>query len=68
LLSPIMAIQGGGDAVTLMYAPPPNGILDDQGRLFPEVQKLTCPNLVCPNEPAGISHSDVSDSHRAEVV
>ena len=26
-----------GDIVTHMYAPPPNSILDDQGRLFPEV-------------------------------
>ena len=26
-----------GDIVTHMYAPPPNGILDDGGRVFPEV-------------------------------
>lgn len=26
-----------GDIVTHMYAPPPNSILDDQGRLYPEV-------------------------------
>jgi dihydroorotase len=38
--SPIRAIVPllkRGDIVTHMYAPPPNSILDEQGRLFPEV-------------------------------
>ena len=33
----ILALLKRGDIVTHMYAPPPNSILDDQGRLFPEV-------------------------------
>ena len=33
----ILALLKRGDIVTHMYAPPPNGILDDSGRLFPEV-------------------------------
>jgi dihydroorotase len=33
----ILALLKRGDIVTHMYSPPPNGILDDQGRLFPEV-------------------------------
>src|SRR5207244_12947916 len=33
----ILALLKRGDIVTHMYAPPPNGILDEQGRLFPEV-------------------------------
>ncbi len=38
--SPVRAILPQlkrGDIVTHMYAPPPNGILDEQGRLFPDV-------------------------------
>ena len=33
----ILPLLKRGDIVTHMYAPPPNSILDDQGRLFPEV-------------------------------
>jgi dihydroorotase len=33
----ILALLRPGDIVTHMYAPPPNGILDDSGRLLPEV-------------------------------
>jgi dihydroorotase len=33
----ILALLKRGDVVTHMYAPPPNGILDDQGRLIPDV-------------------------------
>jgi len=33
----ILPLLKRGDIVTHMYAPPPNGILDDQGRLFPDV-------------------------------
>jgi len=33
----ILALLKRGDIVTHMYAPAPNGILDEQGRLFPEV-------------------------------
>jgi dihydroorotase len=33
----ILALLKRGDIVTHMYAPPPNGILDDEGRLFPDV-------------------------------
>jgi len=33
----ILALLKRGDVVTHMYAPGKNGILDDQGRLFPEV-------------------------------
>jgi len=33
----ILPLLKRGDIVTHMYAPAPNGILDDQGRLFPEV-------------------------------
>jgi dihydroorotase len=36
-LRAILALLKRGDVVTHMYAPAPNGILDDQGRLFPEV-------------------------------
>ena len=39
-VSPMSAIVGRlrpGDIVTHVYAPPPNGILDDNGRVFPEV-------------------------------
>jgi dihydroorotase len=36
-LRSILALLKRGDIVTHMYAPAPNGILDDQGRLFPEV-------------------------------
>src|ERR1700682_3905042 len=33
----ILALLKRGDIVTHMYAPPPNSILDDHGRLFPDV-------------------------------
>jgi dihydroorotase len=33
----ILSLLKRGDIVTHMYAPAPNGILDDQGRLFPDV-------------------------------
>jgi dihydroorotase len=33
----ILALLKRGDIVTHMYAPAPNGILDDSGRVFPEV-------------------------------
>jgi dihydroorotase len=33
----ILPLLKQGDIVTHMYAPPPNGILDDQGRLIPDV-------------------------------
>jgi dihydroorotase len=33
----ILALLKRGDIVTHMYSPPPNSILDDQGRLFPDV-------------------------------
>lgn len=33
----ILPLLKRGDIVTHMYAPPPNGILDDQGRLLPDV-------------------------------
>jgi dihydroorotase len=33
----ILALLKRGDIVTHMYAPPPNGILDDEGRLIPDV-------------------------------
>jgi dihydroorotase len=36
-LRAILALLKRGDVVTHMYAPAPNGILDDNGRLFPEV-------------------------------
>jgi dihydroorotase len=32
----ILALLKRGDIVTHMYAPAPNGVLDDQGRLFPD--------------------------------
>ena len=36
-LPKILGLLKGGDIVTHMYAPAPNGILDDNGRLLPEV-------------------------------
>ena len=36
-LPKILALLKRGDIVTHMYAPAPNGILDDNGRLLPEV-------------------------------
>jgi dihydroorotase len=33
----ILSLLKRGDIVTHMYAPPPNGILDDEGRLIPDV-------------------------------
>jgi dihydroorotase len=36
-LRAILALLKRGDVVTHMYAPTPNGILDDNGRIFPEV-------------------------------
>lgn len=36
-LRAILALLKRGDVVTHMYAPAPNGILDDNGRVFPEV-------------------------------
>jgi dihydroorotase len=33
----ILPLLKRGDIVTHMYAPPPNSIIDDQGRLFPDV-------------------------------
>jgi dihydroorotase len=36
-LRAILALLKRGDIVTHVYAPAPNGILDDQGRLLPEV-------------------------------
>ncbi len=33
----ILALLKRGDVVTHMYAPPPNSILDEQGRLYPDV-------------------------------
>jgi dihydroorotase len=37
-MSAIVARLRPGDIVTHVYAPPPNGILDDHGRVFPEVR------------------------------
>ncbi len=34
----ILALLKRGDIVTHVYAPAPNGIIDDQGRLYPDVQ------------------------------
>jgi dihydroorotase len=36
-LRAILALLKRGDIVTHMYAPAPNGILDDNGRIFPDV-------------------------------
>jgi dihydroorotase len=36
-LSEILSLLKPGDIVTHMYAPPPNSILDDSGRVLPEV-------------------------------
>src|SRR5262245_37495643 len=36
-LRAILPLLKRGDVVTHMYAPPPNGILDDNGRVLPEV-------------------------------
>ena len=36
-LSKLLPLLKRGDIVTHMFAPPPNGILDDAGRIFPEV-------------------------------
>ena len=36
-MAAIVARLRPGDIVTHVYAPPPNGILDDDGRVFPEV-------------------------------
>jgi dihydroorotase len=36
-LSKLLPILKRGDIVTHMYAPPPNGILDESGRVLPEV-------------------------------
>ena len=36
-LPAILALLKPGDIVTHVYAPPPNGIFDDKGRLLPEV-------------------------------
>jgi dihydroorotase len=36
-LRAILPLLERGDIVTHMYAPPPNGILDEDGRLFPDV-------------------------------
>jgi dihydroorotase len=36
-LPAVLALLQPGDIVTHMYAPPPNGILDGQGRVLPEV-------------------------------
>ncbi len=35
----ILALLRQGDIVTHMYSPPPNGILDENGRVFPEVRE-----------------------------
>jgi dihydroorotase len=35
----ILALLRPGDIVTHVYAPPPNGILDGQGRVFPEYRE-----------------------------
>ena len=36
-LPKILALLKRGDIVTHMYAPPPNSMLDDQGRIIPDV-------------------------------
>jgi dihydroorotase len=36
-LRALLALLKRGDVVTHIYAPPPNGLLDDKGRLIPEV-------------------------------
>jgi dihydroorotase len=38
-MSAIVALLRPGDIVTHMYSPPPNGILDEDGRVFPEVRE-----------------------------
>lgn len=38
-LPDILAILGRGDIVTHVYAPPPNGILDDTGKILPQVHE-----------------------------
>src|ERR1700719_3235103 len=42
----ILALLKRGDIVTHMYAPPPNSILDDEGRLFPEVTAARCRGIL----------------------
>ena len=38
-MSAILALLRPGDIVTHMYSPPPNAILDENGRVFPEVRE-----------------------------
>ena len=38
-LPDILALMQRGDIVTHVYAPPPHGILDDNGRVFPQVRE-----------------------------
>ena len=38
-LPALLAILKSGDIVTHMFAPPPNGIIDDNGKILPEVRE-----------------------------
>src|SRR6516162_5544267 len=52
----ILPLLKRGDIVTHMYAPAPNGILDDQGRLFPDVTEAHRRGVIFDLGNGGMAH------------
>ena len=64
-LRAILALLKRGDVVTHMYAPAPNGILDDQGRLFPDVTAARRRGVVFDFGNGTLDHFDWATVERA---
>src|SRR5499427_6628476 len=64
-LRAILALLKRGDIVTHMYAPAPNGILDDQGRLFPDVTAARRRGVVFDFGNGTLDHFDWATVERA---
>jgi dihydroorotase len=61
----ILPLLKRGDIVTHMYAPAPNGILDDQGRLFPDVATARRRGIIFDFGNGVADHFDWSTMERA---
>ena len=64
-LRAILPLLKRGDIVTHMYAPAPNGILDDKGRLFPDVAAARRRGIVFDFGNGTTGHFDWSTVERA---
>src|SRR5262252_2951516 len=61
----ILPLLKRGDIVTHMYAPPPNSIVDDQGRLFPDVAAARRRGIIFDFGNGTLDHFDWATVERA---